>query len=389
MSYLANRVANFGTTIFTEMTNMAVANNAVNLGQGFPDFAAPAFIKEAARQAIADDINQYAPAAGRPRLRQAIARQMERQYGLKVDPDNQIQVMHGATEAIFATIISLVDPGDEVIVFEPFYDSYVPSITMAGGVPRYYTLRAPDWAIDPTELEALFSAKTKLIIFNTPHNPTGKVFNRTELELIARLCQKYDVIAVSDEVYEYILFDGQQHQLMAQIPGMADRSITISSLGKTFSTTGWKIGWTIASPELTNAVFRSHQFITFAGAHPLQEAAAIAFDMAHTEGYFEFLREDYQEKRDFLTGALNAAGLPSIKPAGTYFVMVDISQLGFANDIEFCRYLTKEVKVAAIPPSAFYHNPADGAGIARFTFCKKMETLELAAERLAAWAAKV
>ena len=382
MSYLADRVTNFGTTIFTEMTNLAVSNQAVNLGQGFPDFAAPSFIKEAARQAIADDINQYAPAVGRPRLRQAIAKQMERQYGLSIDPDRQIQITHGATEAIFATLMSLVNPGDEVVIFEPFYDSYIPSITMAGGIPRYYTLKAPDWEIDPEQLESLFNDKTKLILFNTPHNPTGKVFSKDELQLIAHLCQKYDVIAVSDEVYEYILFDDLEHLLISQLPGMAERSIIISSLGKTFSTTGWKVGWTIASPELTNAVFRSHQFITFAGAHPLQEAAGIAFEMAHDEGYFANLRVDYEAKRNFLVDALNSAGLPAIKPAGTYFAMVDISNLGFANDIEFCRYLTKEVKVAAIPPSAFFHDPADGAGIARFTFCKKMETLELAAQRL-------
>jgi N-succinyldiaminopimelate aminotransferase len=380
MSYMAQRVAGFGTTIFTEMTALANQHQAINLGQGFPDFAAPAFMKEAAVSAIEADINQYAPANGRPRLRHAIAQKMSHFYNLEADPDTEITILHGATEAIFATILGLVDPGDEVIVFEPFYDSYVPAIQMAGGLPRFYTLRPPQWQIDAAELAALFSHKTKLIIINTPHNPTGKVFSQTELVLIAHLCQQHDVLALSDEVYEHIVFDSHTHKTVGSVPGMAQRTVLVSSLGKTFSVTGWKIGWAVAPPELTRAIFRAHQFITFCGAAPLQEAAVAA--VSQPQSFYTDLTAFYTRKRDFLLDALKSAGLTPIVPSGTYFVMVDISRLGFANDVAFCRYLTSEIGVAAIPPSAFYHTLADGSGLARFAFCKKEKTLAEAAKRL-------
>jgi N-succinyldiaminopimelate aminotransferase len=301
-------------------------------------------------------------------------------YGLCPDPQTEINVMHGATEAIFATIMGLVNPGDEVIVFEPFYDSYLPVIQMAGGVPRFYTLRPPTWAIDEAVLAALFTERTKLIIVNTPHNPTGKVFSHAELALIAELCQQHDVIAMTDEVYEHLVFDGRQHLTLASLPGMAQRTVTISSLGKTFSVTGWKVGWTIAEQNLSQAIFRAHQFVTFCGAAPLQEAAATA--VASPPSFYTDLTQFYTQKRDFLLDALRSAGLEPIIPSGTYFVMVDITSLGFADDVAFCRYLTQEIGVAAIPPSAFYHNPADGAGLARFAFCKEEKTLEEAARRL-------
>ncbi|MBK8905976.1 MAG: aminotransferase class I/II-fold pyridoxal phosphate-dependent enzyme [Anaerolineaceae bacterium] len=377
---MAQRVANFGTTIFTEMTALANAHNAINLGQGFPDFAAPHFMKEAAANAIWADINQYAPANGRPTLRQAIAQKVATFYGLSPDPQTEINVLHGATEAIFATIMGLVNPGDEVIVFEPFYDSYVPVIQMAGGVPRFYTLRPPEWAIDEAALAALFTDRTKLIIVNTPHNPTGKVFSQAELALIASLCQQHNVIAMTDEVYEHLVFDGRQHHTLASLPGMAQRTVTISSLGKTFSVTGWKVGWTIAERSLSQAIFRAHQFVTFCGAAPLQEAAATA--VASPATFYTDLTQFYTQKRNFLLDALRSAGLEPIVPSGTYFVMVDIASLGFANDVAFCRYLTQEIGVAAIPPSAFYHNPADGATLARFAFCKEEKTLAEAARRL-------
>ncbi len=380
MSYMAQRVANFGTTIFAEMTALANAHNAINLGQGFPDFAAPHFMKEAAARAIWDDVNQYAPANGRPNLRQAIAQKMADFYDLSPDPQTEINVMHGATEAVFATIMGLVNPGDEVIVFEPFYDSYLPVIQMAGGVPRFYTLQPPQWAIDEAALTALFTERTKLIIVNTPHNPTGKVFSLGELGLIANLCQQHDVIAMTDEVYEHLVFDGRQHHTLASLPGMAGRTVTISSLGKTFSVTGWKVGWTVAERALSQAIFRAHQFVTFCGAAPLQEAAATA--VASPPTFYTDLTHFYTQKRNFLLDALRSAGLEPIVPGGTYFVMVDITSLGFANDVAFCRYLTQEIGVAAIPPSAFYHNPADGAGLARFAFCKEEKTLEEAARRL-------
>ncbi|MEM7117623.1 MAG: methionine aminotransferase [Chloroflexota bacterium] len=380
MSYMASRVADFGTTIFTEMTALARKHEAVNLGQGFPDFAAPDFIKEAARQSIADEVNQYSPANGRLDLRQNLAAKVKRQYDLDIDPNSQINIVHGATEAIFATIMGLVNPGEEVIVIEPYYDSYVPAIKMAGGIPVFYTLHAPDFAIDPDEIGKLFNANTKAIMINTPHNPIGKVYSREELTMLAQLCQEHDVIAVMDEVYEHIVFAGHEHVLMATLTGMADRTVTISSIGKTFSVTGWKTGWTIASPELTTAVFRAHQFITFSTVHPMQHAAATA--LAADQSYYDDLTAMYQTNRDFLAGVLTDVGLPPIMPAGTYFMMVDISHLGFPNDREFCYYLTKEVGVCAIPPSAFYVDPTDGATIARFAFCKSMDALEAAAERL-------
>ncbi|MCP5051363.1 MAG: aminotransferase class I/II-fold pyridoxal phosphate-dependent enzyme [bacterium] len=380
MTYTADRLKSFGKTIFVEMTVLANKHKAVNLGQGFPDFPAPRFVKEAAKQAIDADINQYAPSTGRPRLRNAIAAKMERHYGIAVNPDTDIVVTNGATEAIFAVVLGLVNPGDEVILFEPYYDSYVPSVQIAGGVPRYYTLRPPDWRLDEDELASLFSDKTKLIVLNNPHNPTGKVFTREELELVASLCRKHDVIAVADEVYEHMVYDGCTHFSLATLPGMAERTVTISSASKTFSVTGWKVGWAVAVPELIHGVFSTHQYMTFCGAAPLQEAIATALET--DDHYYTQLASDYLERRDFLLEALRAAGLTPIVPKGTYFIMVDINELDYADDVEFCRYLTAEIGVAPIPPSVFYHNPADGAGLARFAFCKTKQVLEEAANRL-------
>jgi len=380
MSYMARRVRNFGASIFYEMTALANQHQAVNLGQGFPDFPCPDFLKQAAVAAIQQDINQYPPSNGRARLRESIARKMASHYGFVLDPETEVTVTHGATEAIFASILGLVDPGDEVILFEPYYDSYVPSVEIAGGIPRYYTFRPPDWSLDVDRLAALFSARTKLLVLNTPHNPTGKVFTEDELRAVAELCQAHDVIAVVDEVYEHIIYDDARHVPLAVLPGMAERTVTISSLGKTFSVTGWKVGWAIASPELTAAVFRGHQFIVFAGVAPMQEAAATA--LFSSDEYYRELAAMYQSKRDFLLAALRAAGLQPIIPRGTYFMMVDISDLDFSDDVAFCRYLTTQIGVAAIPPSAFYHDPANGSQLARFAFCKLQSTLEAAAERL-------
>ncbi len=380
MISMAQRVSGFGTTIFAEMTALANEHQAVNLGQGFPDFPAPPFLKAAAIAAIEADINQYAPGNGRPALRQAIASKMAAQYGLAVDPDSEIVATNGATEALFAAILGLVDPGDEVILFEPFYDSYLPAVQIAGGRPRFYTLRPPAWSLDREALAALFSERTKLIIINTPHNPTGKVFNEAELRLIADLCRQHDVIAVTDEVYEHIIFEGSQHICLATLPGMAERTVTISSAGKTFSVTGWKIGWAIAAPDLSRAIFRAHQFMTFCSAAPLQEGVAVALQ-ASPDYYIE-VAQMYQANRDFLAEALDGAGLTPIIPAGTYFMMVDISRLDFPDDRAFCHYLTTDIGVTAIPPSLFYHDPADGAGLARFAFCKTRETLAAAARRL-------
>jgi len=380
MSYMAERIANLGTTIFAEMTALANRHGAINLGQGFPDFPAPDFLKNAAVASIRADVNQYAPSNGGAKLRQAVANKMERWYGLSVDPVNEVVITHGATEAISGEMMGLTDRWDEIILFEPCYDSYVPSVQMAGGIPRFYTLKPPDWHIDREQLTALFNEKSKLILVNTPHNPTGKLFTRDELGLISDLCLSHDVIAITDEVYEHITFDGHPHNCLATFPGMAERTVTISSLGKSFSVTGWKVGWAMGTPELVKAVTRGHQFITFCGAAPLQEAALAAFEVDET--YYSQLSTMYQQKRDLLITALRKAGLRPITPSGTYFVMVDISELHFSDDVAFCRYLTEEIGVAAIPPSAFYHRPEDGAQLARFAFCKSDKTLIEAGRRL-------
>ncbi len=380
--YLAHRIRGMGTTIFAEMSALAARHQAVNLGQAFPDFAGFEVAKEAACAAISADMNQYAPLTGQPALRHAIAEHAARFYGMQVDPDAHITVTAGATEAIFATLLGLVEAGDDVILFEPFYDSYRPAVEMAGGTVQVVTLRPPTFAPDPDDVRAAFSPRTKAIVINTPHNPTGHVFTETELRLIADLCQEHDVIAITDEVYEHIVFDGHRHVRLATLPGMWERTITISSAGKTFSLTGWKIGWAIAPEHLTAAVRRTHQFITFAVATPLQEGIAAALREAESRGYYEHLVADYTARRDFLCTRLREVGLTVFEPQGTYFVLTDITPLGFDDDVAFCRFLTTEIGVAAIPPSAFYVNKEAGRHLARFTFCKTWKTLEAAAERL-------
>ncbi len=379
---LADRVLGFGTTIFTEMSALAAQHGAVNLGQGFPDFDGPDSIKQAAIQAIQTGRNQYAVMSGASDLRQAIAAHSARFYGMAVDPEAEVTVTSGATEAIFAAVMGLVNPGDEVIVIEPFYDSYVPAVVMAGGVPVYVPLRGPDWRLEPEELTAGFGPRTRLLLLNTPHNPTGKVFTEAELALLADLCRRWNVICISDEVYEHIVFPPARHVRMAAHPGMEERTVTISSQGKTFSFTGWKLGWAIAPPHLTLGVRRAHQFITFASAAPLQAAAAFALGL--DDEFYQSLAAGYQARRDFLASALESVGLKVSLPGGTYFIMADITPLGFEDDAQFCRWLTSEVGVAAIPPSFFYseaHKPL-GQTWARFAFCKRQETLEAAAARL-------
>ncbi len=400
----AQRVASFGTTIFAEMTQLAIQHNAINLSQGFPDFDGPDEVKAAAIAAIHNGKNQYAISNGQPDLRKAIAAHAKRFYNQEANPDTEITVVSGATEGLFSSIMGVINPGDEAIIIEPFYDGYAPDVIMAGGVPRYVPLRpstsggsfgftsfrsgsppsaqGAEWLLDPDELTRAFNNKTKLIIVNTPHNPTGKVFSRQELQLIADLCIKWNVIAISDEVYEHIIFDGTQHIRLAQLDGMRERTITISSHGKSFSFTGWKIGWCIAPPDLTTAIRRAHQFVTFASGTPFQHAAVKALSL--DDEYYAALIRDYQTKRDYLASALSNAGLDVSIPKGTYFVMAGIQPLGFDDDVTFCRHLTKEIGVAAIPPSAFYsdEHKALGKTHARFAFCKTMGTLEKAAERL-------
>jgi aspartate/methionine/tyrosine aminotransferase len=380
--FAAARVRGFGTSVFSEMSRLAVQHGAVNLGQGFPDFPGPTFVKNAAKAAIDADLNQYAVSHGSPRLRAAIARTWEDRYGETLDTDRQITVTSGATEAIYDVIQAVVEPGDEVVVFEPFYDSYLPSTIMAGGVLRTVTLQPPDWEFDPDELAAAFGPRTRVLLLNTPHNPTGKVFDQSELEIIGELCQRWDVVAITDEVYERILFDGAVHVPLTTIPGMAERTLTINSTGKTFSMTGWKVGFAIG-PEGLNAALRSvHQFVTFASATPFQDAMAFALEEAPARGYYEELTREYEQRRDALRAVLEEAGLPTLPVGGAYFLMADISQMGFENDVAFCRWLTEEVGVAAVPPSAFYLDATRAPLLARFCFAKREETIALAAERL-------
>jgi aspartate/methionine/tyrosine aminotransferase len=364
------------------MSRLAVQHNAVNLGQGFPDFPGPDFVKAAAKAAIDADLNQYAVSHGAPRLRAAIARAWESQYGVRPDPDWEITVTSGATEAIFDAVQAFTAPGDEVVVFEPFYDSYFPSAIMAGSTLKTVTLRAPDWTFDPAEAAAAFGPRTRVLLLNTPHNPTGKVFSRDELSVLADLCRRWDVVAVTDEVYERILFDGAEHVPLATLPGMWQRTLTINSTGKTFSMTGWKVGYAVGPEELNAALRAVHQFVTFASATPFQEAMAGALEQADALGYYGTLADDYRQRRDAMRNALEGAGLPTLPVSGAYFLMSDISRLGFVDDVAFCRWLTSEIGVAAVPPSAFYLDPARAPLLARFCFAKRDETIQLAAERL-------
>jgi aspartate/methionine/tyrosine aminotransferase len=377
------RVRSFGTSVFTEMSRLANQHGAVNLGQGFPDFPGPSFLKEAAKAAVDADLNQYAVSHGAPRLRAAIARTWNERYGMDIDPEREVTVTSGATEAIFDAVQALVSPGDEIVVFEPFYDSYLPSAIMANASLRVVTLRSPDWSFDPREVAAAFGPRTRLLLLNTPHNPTGKVFNRDELATLAELCQQWDVVAVTDEVYERIVFDDAVHLPLATLPGMWDRTLTINSTGKTFSMTGWKVGYAIGPARLNAPLRAVHQFVTFASATPFQEAMATALERAPELEYYSDLSRDYHRRRDALRSVLDAAGLPTLAVSGAYFLMSDVSHLGFETDVAFCRWLTTEIGVAAVPPSAFYLDPARAPLLARFCFAKRAETIQLAAERLA------
>ena len=385
----ARRVAGFATTVFSEYSALAAKHGAVNLGQGYPDFDGPDEVKRAAVEAIQGGINQYAIGAGAEDLRRAVAEHARRFYGMDVDPATMVTVTSGATEAIFDTIQGLVDPGEEVILFEPFYDSYEASVRMAGAVPRFVLLRPPDgahaqWWFDEAELRQAFGPKTRLVVVNTPHNPTGKVYTRGELELIRDLCAEHGALVLSDEVYEHVVYPPARHLPPATVPGLSERTVTVSSAGKTFSFTGWKIGWAIAPRPLRDAVQAAHQFVTFATAAPLQAAVARALRLP--DAYFESLTADYLRRRELLANALAVAGFRTLAPEGTYFTMIEIPPAsGFADDHAFCRWLTTEVGVAAIPPSVFYsaEHRAHGHALARFAFCKREETLRAAAERLA------
>jgi aminotransferase len=373
----------FTESVIREMTRICIKHGGINLAQGFPDFAAPAEIKAAAAEAIDADYNQYSITWGAPVLRQAIAKKFAEYNGVAVDPEKEITVCCGSTESMISTLLAIINPGDEVIVFEPFYENYGPDAILSGAAPRFVTLHEPDWRIDEKELAAAFNNKTKAIIINTPNNPTGKVFSLEELTLIAELCQKWDAVAVTDEIYEHIIYDGTKHISIASLPGMRDRAITINSVSKTYSLTGWRVGWAIASEELTASIRKVHDFITVGAAHPLQIATAKA--LAMEAGYYTELARSYKEKRDFLARALEEAGFRVYEPSGAYYIMTDVAGFGFPDDVSCSLHLVEHAGVATVPGSSFYSRPDLGKTKVRFCFPKKMETLQAAAERLRAY----
>ncbi len=379
--FSAARTRFFTESVIREMTRLAAVHGAMNLAQGFPDFPAPDFVKQAAVDAINADVNQYAITWGSLRLRQAIADKMERHYGLPMDPDREVTVTCGATEAMMATMLAFIEPGDEVVVFEPFYENYVPDAAMSGAKLVFVTLRAPDFRFDPDELRAAFTSKTKAIIVNTPNNPCGRVFDREELQCIADLCQEFDVLCITDEIYEHILYVDRGHVPIATLPGMYDRTVTISGLSKTFSVTGWRLGYLTAPPALSESLRKVHDFLTVGAPAPLQEAGAAAIEQG--ESYYPELRSLYEGKCDFLLTALLEAGFKAHRPEGAYYIMADFSDLGFdGNDRDFSRHMIEHIGVAPVPGSSFYHDAEAGSRLVRLTFSKSDETLAEAARRI-------
>src|SRR3954463_14507900 len=379
MTSTASGWQGFGTTIFTEMSALAERTGAINLGQGFPDEDGPAELLEAAQQAIRDGHNQYAPLPGVPALREAIAEHQARFYGIDVDPATEVQVTFGATEAIAAALLGICEPGDDVVCFEPYYDSYAAGIAMAGAVRRPVTLAPPKWTLDPDALEAAITRRARVLLLNTPHNPTGKVFSRPELELIADACVEHDLIAITDEVYEHLVYEGE-HVPLATLPGMAERTLTISSLGKTFAVTGWKTGWAVGPRELVAATRTAKQYLTFAGGTPFQHAAAGA--LAGAEEHGARLAAQLKAKRDRICAGLERAGATVLRPAGTYFVNADVRPLGYDAGVRFCRELPERAGVVATPSSVFCGDPERARSLVRFAFCKREEVIDEAAARL-------
>ncbi len=375
------KAARFTESVIREMTRLANLHGAVNLSQGFPDFPAPEEVKEAARRAISGDVNQYAITWGARSLREAIAAKFTRLYGVPVDPEREVTVTCGSTEAMIAALLAILDPGDEVVVFEPFYENYGPDAILSGARPVFVKLRPPEWAFDREELRRAFSGKTRAVIVNTPNNPTGKVFTAEELAFIAELCREHDALAITDEIYEHILYDGAVHVPMASLPGMAERTVTINGMSKTYSVTGWRVGWAIAPAVLTAAIRKVHDFLTVGAASPLQEAGAAA--LALPDEYYRALADGYARRRDRLVPILQRAGFRTHVPRGAYYVMTEIDGLGWDDDVAFARHLVEDVGVAVVPGSSFYHEPADGRRQVRFAFCKKEATFDEAERRLA------
>jgi len=386
--FRSRRTLHFTESVIREMTRLALQHNATNLAQGFPDFPAPAELKQAAADAIAADVNQYAITWGAQPLRRAIAAKYRRTYGLEFDPETEITVCCGATEGMIASLLAVIDPGDEIIQFEPFYENYGPDSQLCGAEVRYVTLHAPDWNFDPDELRRAFSPRTKAIILNSPNNPTGKVFSRAELECIASLCQEFDALAVTDEIYEHILYDGAVHIPMASLPGMRERTILVNSMSKTYAVTGWRVGWVLAPPDLASSIRKVHDFLTVGAAAPLQQAGVLALSFG--DEYYARLAADYAGRRAHILDTLTRVGLHCFVPKGAYYVMSNFSTIKLANsptnsfedDLTFVKYLAERIGVAAVPGSSFYSHRGRGSKYVRFCFCKKYETLELARRQL-------
>ncbi len=387
---LSGKAEQFTESVIREMTRLAMKHNAVNLSQGFPDFAAPMEVKEAARQAISDDINQYAITWGAKPLRDAIVEKFARTQHVSYDPEREITICCGSTEAMMASMMAIINPGDEIVVFEPFYENYGPDAILSGATPRFVKLQPPDWTYDERELAAAFGPHTKAIILNTPNNPTGKVFSRAELEFIRDLCVRWNAFCITDEIYEHILYDGNEHISMARIAGMRDRTIVINGMSKTYSVTGWRVGWALAPPDATQSIRKVHDFLTVGAAAPLQQAGVLALKLPQT--YYDNLAATYAKKRQRLLTILESAGFTVYKPRGAYYIMTDTSRLKLpaqyrsateSADVSFARYLVEQVGVACVPGSSFYNDAQDGATQVRFTFCKKEETLAAAEGRFA------
>jgi aspartate/methionine/tyrosine aminotransferase len=381
MPRISAKAERFTESVIREMNRLAVAAGAVSLSQGFPDFPAPPELKEAAANALFADLNQYAITWGAKPLRDAIAAKTARTYqGWEVDPETQVTVTCGATEGMIAAMLAILDPGDELIVFEPFYENYGPDAILTGATARYVTLHEPDWHFDPDEIRARITSRTRGLVLNSPHNPTGKVFTRAELETIAAICQEFDLVAFTDEIYEHIVYAGE-HIPLATLPGMAERTVAVNSVSKTYSVTGWRVGWVIASPELTGGIRKTHDFLTVGAAAPLQQAAAVA--LSFPDGYYDELVSEYRERRDTLLPALESAGFRIYEPGGAYYVMTDIAGLTDEDDVTFTRRLIADPGVAGVPGSSFYSLPELGRTKVRFAFPKRIETLQAAADRLA------
>ena len=377
---ISTKATQFTESVIREMTRLAMEHNAVNLSQGFPDFSAPQVIKQAAIDAINADVNQYAITWGAKSFRDALVYKTKKYLGIDIDSQTEVTVTCGSTEAMIDVLLAIINPGDEVIVFEPFYENYGPDAIISGATPRYVSLRRPDWTFDEKELAAAFNNKTKAIIVNTPNNPTGKVFTRAELKVIADLCQKWDVLCITDEIYEHIIYDGVEHVSMITMDGMRDRTIVVNGMSKTYCVTGWRVGYILSPPNITGAIRKMHDFMTVGAPAPLMEAGATALRLP--DEYYKEMAAHYLVRRDRLMKMLSEAGLNPMLPKGAYYIMCDIGDWGYANDVEFSRFLVKDIGVACVPGSSFFRDAASGKDIIRFTFCKKEETLAAAEVRL-------